>query len=77
MRVLRVMIRCPNTGRAVDTGVETTSQEEFASEVLVGQSVACPHCGQTHTWSKPDAFLLVDDDPSTPASLWRPNAYRR
>jgi len=76
MRVLRVMIRCPATNRTVDTGIETTSPEEFASEVLLGCKVECPHCNTVHAWRKEDAFLLADDTPSTGAALWRPNAYR-
>ena len=73
MRVLRVMIRCPRTGKAVETGIETTSKEEFDRTYEAVPPVQCPHCGETHRWKKEEAFLLVEDDVSTPRSLWRPN----
>jgi hypothetical protein len=72
MRVYRIMIRCPATGKIADTGLETTSQQEFAAGAFIGQRLTCPHCGQVHRWQKEEAFLQVDDTPST-GRLWRPN----
>jgi endogenous inhibitor of DNA gyrase (YacG/DUF329 family) len=73
IRIFRVMVRCPTTGKAIETGIETTSQDEFSRTYEAIPPADCPHCGQTHRWKKEDAFLLVDDDPSTPRALWRPN----
>lgn len=52
-----VMIKCPETGEAVPTGVGIP-WEIFKSPglVLSGNSFECPSCRQMHTWDKGDAF---------------------
>jgi transcriptional regulator with XRE-family HTH domain len=52
----RVMIRCPETGKPVFTGVELTPAE-FESTGITGMEVFCPHCKSGHLWDKSDAFL--------------------
>jgi endogenous inhibitor of DNA gyrase (YacG/DUF329 family) len=51
-----VMVKCPNTGKPVPTGIGM-SKESFASSTLESNSFSCPACGSMHTWSKRDAFL--------------------
>ena len=53
----RVVIKCPMTSKEVPTGISVANPEMFESMTLTTNSVSCPHCGQTHTWSKEDAFL--------------------
>jgi hypothetical protein len=51
-----VMIRCPHTGRAVATGVETdNSTFDRIPDVLM--HVQCPLCGLEHSWWKREAWL--------------------
>jgi hypothetical protein len=52
----KVMIRCPDTGRPVHTGLDMR-QELFESHELADRRVHCPLCGHTHTWSKQEAWL--------------------
>lgn len=51
-----VTIRCPETGRAVATGIET-EPEEFRRFPQVESWLSCPACGKEHVWSVTDAFL--------------------
>lgn len=37
-------------------------QFENPKYVMVHNHAGCPHCGQTHTWDKKDAWL--PDDPT-------------
>jgi hypothetical protein len=51
-----VMIKCPNTGRDISTGIET----DVASFAHVGDVLArsrCPLCGLEHSWWKREAWL--------------------
>ena len=50
------MIKCPNTGEMVPTGL-AMDKESFKMAALENNSVECPACHQTHTWSKKDASL--------------------
>jgi hypothetical protein len=49
-----VMIDCPNTGRAVSTGIEMFSIEPLPT---VAAQTVCPFCGRVHKWTKNDAWL--------------------
>jgi transposase-like protein len=51
-----IFTTCPNTGRAVSTGIETDA-ESFAAMPDVLTRVHCPHCGEQHNWSKYNAVL--------------------
>jgi hypothetical protein len=54
--LLRVMIRCPMTGRAIPTNL-TADPATWHSRPIGLNRVSCPECKQTHAWSKPDAHL--------------------
>ena len=60
-----LMIRCPNTGREVSTGLNLAA-DSFASlpDKLVTSS--CPVCGFYYTWLKCDARFVEGElpDPS-------------
>ena len=60
-----VMIRYPNTGRAVSTQIETEASE-FRRLPLVRLRTICPICGQEHVWTRREAWLA--DAPSLPAA---------
>ena len=55
----RVLIRCPSTAMPVPTGLEM-GPEAFAAE-LGDRLVSCPHCRQTHLWTKAMAWLEAAD----------------
>ncbi len=54
-----VMIDCPDTGRAVSTGIEMFSIEPLP---MVTATTVCPVCGRTHKWTKDDAWLAEDGE---------------
>jgi predicted RNA-binding Zn-ribbon protein involved in translation (DUF1610 family) len=58
-----VMIRCPNTGRAVSTAIETEASV-FSRLPTVTARLRCPVCGEEHVWTAKDAWL--DDAPLAP-----------
>ncbi len=51
-----ISITCPTTGKPVSTGM-SIERVSFYRSILTGNSVRCPHCGQTHYWSKSDAIF--------------------
>ena len=51
-----VMIRCPRTGRAVSTAIET-EPAVFSRLPQVAGRMLCPDCGHEHTWSASEAWL--------------------
>ena len=53
----RIMIRCPKTGKLVYIGKHAYDQAMLEAMQLSGGSVACPHCKETHAWTKADAVL--------------------
>jgi len=56
IRMPNVMITCPTTKKAVATGFKL-DRRSFETADLANKSFKCRICGQTHTWSKEDAFL--------------------
>lgn len=50
----RLMIACPHTGHAVDTGYEATAIPGLSIPHLL---VDCMECGQDHVWRIEDAFV--------------------
>ena len=51
-----LMIRCPTTGRAVPTAIET-EPDDFRKLPNVSGRMACPACGQEHVWAVRSAWL--------------------
>lgn len=54
--LFRIMIRCPQTKKPVDTHY-TTDRESWRNLDLEPQRLECPACGGTHHWRKEDAYL--------------------
>ncbi len=53
----RVLIKCPVTGHGVFTGIEM-DEASFESSTLPDETLRlCAACGQSHPWSKEDAYL--------------------
>ena len=51
-----VMIRCPRTGRAVSTAIET-EPAVFSRLPEVAGRMQCAECGEEHVWSASEAWL--------------------
>jgi hypothetical protein len=54
----QLMITCPVTGKPLSTGfaMDRKTFEDPSNEFEDNTIGPCPHCGQSHTWSKKDAF---------------------
>ncbi len=61
-----VMIRCPETGRAISTGIEI-DRVTFRSTPVFFSQTRCPLCRVTHEWFAKDAWVcdpvFADDNP--------------
>ena len=53
-----VMIRCPNTGAEVPTGLETDASS-FASLPEIATQMTCRSCGAVHSWTRGEAWLAA------------------
>jgi hypothetical protein len=53
---LHLLILCPKTSKPIDTGFRF-AEPEWEYAVFEKERIHCPHCGETHVWSKPDAYL--------------------
>ena len=51
-----IYMLCPTTRQLVNTGIQMTA-EAFQTWTYTGAGMPCPHCGETHVWSKQDARL--------------------
>lgn len=51
-----VMIRCPSTGRAVSTEIET-EPSVFRQLPNIRARMHCPGCGREHMWRTSEAWL--------------------
>ena len=51
-----VMIRCPRTGRAISTEIDT-EPTVFNCLPVVSSALRCSLCGEVHVWTKRDAWL--------------------
>jgi len=56
----KVMIRCPETGEPVYTGLSMDKRSFELDFVQSNVLVKCPACEKDHVWSKDDAFLEED-----------------
>jgi hypothetical protein len=54
------MVRCPNTGEEIATGIEADAQS-FGQLPSVLAYSRCPACGLEHPWWKREAWLEDDD----------------
>lgn len=54
-----VMIRCPSTGQAVSTQIET-EPAIFARLPKVDGRMRCELCGADHVWTTGDAWLAEE-----------------
>ena len=54
--MMTVMIRCPVTGRAVSTAIET-DPATFRKLPTVAGRMQCPACEREHTWAISSAWL--------------------
>ena len=53
--VRRLMIRCPATGRAVDTGLDMALRPKPVSGTH--RMFNCTECAQEHAWRADDVFV--------------------
>ena len=56
VNLVRVMIQCPVTGRAVPTGL-TADPATWKARSIGLNRASCPECKQVHAWDKSDAYL--------------------
>lgn len=50
-----ILVKCPQTGRSVETGLRTTKASFDA--LSIRRVLTCPDCGRDHAWSCEEAFL--------------------
>lgn len=55
-----VMVKCPQTGHAIPTGIET-DRESFARSAVFFSRTRCPICRADHAWFAREAWV---DEPS-------------
>ena len=55
-----VMIRCPETGREVSTGMHADHDSFRATPVFFARSY-CPVCGTEHEWFAQEAWVCEGD----------------
>jgi hypothetical protein len=51
-----VMVKCPQTGRAIPTGIET-DRESFARRPVFYSRTRCPSCRIDHNWFAQEAWV--------------------
>jgi hypothetical protein len=51
-----VMIKCPQTGRAIPTGIEI-DRESFRRRPVFFARTRCPNCRIDHTWFAREAWV--------------------
>jgi hypothetical protein len=51
-----VMIRCPQTGRDIPTGI-VTDRRTFEATAVFFARVRCPICGNEHEWFAKEAWI--------------------
>ena len=58
-----LMIRCPNRGHDISTGIEI-KVDEIHKLPNIRTFTHCPRCGMSHGWTAKDAWVI--DDPRNP-----------
>ena len=61
----RAMVACPNTGKAIYTGL-SFDKITFETSQLPDRSVLCPECGQAHIWNRQYAYLESEENAHQP-----------
>jgi hypothetical protein len=56
-----IMINCPQTGRAISTGMKMDRPGFNRSPVFFGRTY-CPHCRTNHEWFAKDAWVHEERD---------------
>ena len=51
-----VMVKCPQTGSAIPTGIKTDRESFLRSPVFFGRT-PCPICHTDHTWFAREAWV--------------------
>jgi hypothetical protein len=51
-----VMVKCPQTGHAIPTGIET-DRESFARSTVFFARTRCPICRADHAWFAREAWV--------------------
>jgi hypothetical protein len=51
-----VMIKCPETGRAIPTGIKI-DRERFRSSPVFFSRTRCPECDADHAWFAQEAWV--------------------
>ena len=67
----QLMFTCSRKQRPVPTNLTMTA-EAFAATDLDGESNSvgpCPYCGETHTWTKADAYFAGDTPKPAPGTI--------
>jgi hypothetical protein len=57
MAVGTLMIKCPNTGRAISTGM-TADRSSFGSTSVFYSRTYCPICRVNHDWFATEAWVI-------------------
>ena len=57
--MLMLAIRCPKTHEDVPTGIPVPTLSAFNTASFNRMTLQCPHCGETHTWDRKDAFPVM------------------
>ena len=52
------MPKCPVTGGAISTGIDS---KDITPEILRPQNVQCYHCEQIHVWRAVDVFFIKSE----------------
>lgn len=55
-----VMIKCPETGRAISTGIKMDSERFRCSAVFFSRTY-CTMCAATHEWFAREAWVYESD----------------
>ncbi|MCA1415879.1 hypothetical protein I6F30_32860 [Bradyrhizobium sp. NBAIM20] len=57
-----VMIKCPETGRAISTGIEM-DRERFRCSAVFFSRTYCGMCAATHEWFAKEAWVCETGSP--------------
>jgi hypothetical protein len=66
-----VMIKCPQTGRAIPTGIQV-DRERFRASAVFFSRTRCPACDTDHAWFAREAWVYESAARSEPRSAAAP-----